>query len=324
MGMSAGTDVLITYCEEGALLLQCLDSFFAGPEVPERIWVHDDASLLPVEQVLRRWKHRANIHVLRSPSRLGDAGARNRLLEASQAEYVHFHDADDTVSPHWVGRVRAVLTERRPDVLITDIRILSQEGRTLSPSHYDLKAARTVEDWVRAAILCGRSILPCAVTMRRDLALGIGGYPVREDLRMASDLEFHIRLLAACSSALFLAEPLADLRLRPQSLSREDGEQRPGIRKEFLSVFRSLSEALPAHYRADLAEEVFRGGLHWYRAGGHADARSAFELSRRLGGARMDRERAAYRVLAACIGPERAESLRALIRRRPFVKNGDR
>lgn len=322
--MNAGTDVLVTYCDEGALLLQCLESFFAGPEIPGRIWVHDDASLLPAEQVLQRWKQRERVRVLRSPARLGDAGARNRLLEASQAEYVHFHDADDTVSPQWAGRVRAALAERGPDVLITDVRILSQEGRVLSPSHYDLKGARTVEDWVRAAILCGRSILPCAATMRRELALGIGGYPVREGLRMASDLEFHIRLLAACGSAVFIAEPLAELRLRPQSLSREDGEQKPGIRKEFLSVFRSLSESLPGSYRCDLAEEVFRRGLRWYRAGERADARSAFELSRTLGGARMDREHAAYRFAAACLGPEGAETLRALIRRRPSGKSDAR
>lgn len=308
-------DLLITYCDEGALLLKCLDSFYAGDDAPERVWVHDDASLLPAEQVLQRWKRRDQARVLRSPARLGDAGSRNRLLAVSQAEYVHFHDADDTVSPAWVGRVRSVLAQRQPDVLITDVRILSQEGKELSSSHYDLRTPRTIEEWVRAAILCGRSILPCAVTMRRELALSIGGYPVREGLRMASDLEFHIRLLAACGSAVFVAEPLADLWVRPESLSREDGEQKPGIRREFLSVFRSLASVLPAVHRRDLAEEIFRRGVRWYRAGAPTDALDAFELSRQLGGARMDQQSALYRALAACVGAVRAERLRAWVRR---------
>ncbi len=95
--------VLITYHDERELLGECLRSLIMGEDRPDEVLVHDDASAEPAVAYVP-----ANIPVsiIRSETNLGPARARNALLRASSADYVHFHDADDLFHNDWSCRVR--------------------------------------------------------------------------------------------------------------------------------------------------------------------------------------------------------------------------
>ena len=92
-----------------ALLVPCYNaSRFVAPFLAmvraqtrphDEVWFYDDASTDDTADRLAAQGQR----VLRGTVNGGAAVARNRLLAASAAEYVHFHDIDDTMDPALVA-----------------------------------------------------------------------------------------------------------------------------------------------------------------------------------------------------------------------------
>ena len=50
------------------------------------------------------------LEVVRGETNRGPAFARNRLIERARSDWVHFHDADDLMDPHFVEKMTALLT----------------------------------------------------------------------------------------------------------------------------------------------------------------------------------------------------------------------
>ncbi|MEX0891932.1 MAG: glycosyltransferase family A protein [Gemmatimonadota bacterium] len=265
--------VLVTYHEEGALLREALESLLGQPDGPDVILVHDDASTDPAA---RHLPDDPRITLLRAPSNVGPAVARNRLAAATTADYVHFHDADDLFLPDWSAVVRDALLEG-PDVVLTELSTMGSGGRQVTERLLGLAALeRDAVDPVRHAL--AGAIQPAAGTYRRTVFHAVGGY--REALWQSEDLDFHVRLLASRPSLRVIDRPLAVLRLRPEGRSRADAL---GPWRNAVAAYRLLATELDPTYRPDLAAAAARAAARLYALGDVAAAREAFWLAEELG-----------------------------------------
>jgi glycosyltransferase involved in cell wall biosynthesis len=306
--MAATLSALITYHNEKGLLREALESVLRQERRPDEVLVYDDASAYPAEDYIPKdW----SVRVIRGPINRGLGFARNRLMEESSCEYVHYHDADDLFHPDWCRRVRALVDRTRPDIVITEIRSFCDKGM-LCDAVLGLNRLADIGDLVRFGLL--GSILAPATTFRRELGLKIGGFRLREKLPFSEDGDFHIRLAAASSSHEAILDPLVLQRIRHDSLSRNQGLARLECFTSGLITIRSLSGLLNARYRPDLAEAAARLGSILFRAGDRPHAKEAFYLARELG-AHFRLQKPWYRAAARTLGQERAEHLGLIYRK---------
>jgi glycosyltransferase involved in cell wall biosynthesis len=289
--------VLVTYHNERHLLRECLESLVAQPQGPDEVLVYDDASCAPASDYLVPG---LPVRVVRGERNVGPVHARNALLRIAQADYVHFHDADDLFRPAWCTRVRAAIDRTRADVVFTEIESRGDHG-VLSSRVLGLDRLAREPDLVRFC-LKGPVLIP-AGTYRRSAVLAIGGY--RGTLWQSEDFDFHVRIAALGVRYEVIAEPLVIVRIRAEGRHQKWLE----VWASFLQSVEALADELPHQHRPDLADAAARAGSALYKLGAHAQASDAFRLAARLGPPRFDHERRLYRTLAKRLGPERVERL---------------
>lgn len=297
--MRPAIGVLITYFGERQMLGECLDSLLSGPDIPEEIIVHDDASEAPAMDYLPGG---VRVSVIRAQTNQGPARSRNTLLRAAHTDFVHFHDADDLFTPMWCLRVREALERSAHDAVFTEVSSVYQ-GRVFADQVVLLSRLRQEPDLVRFC-LSGAMLVP-AGTYRREVVQAIGGY--REALWQAEDFDFHVRLAASGISYAVLDEPLVVIRLRTESRSQKQIE----VWTSALQAIEHLAEELPMGYRPDLSDTAARAGSILFKLGAPAEARRAFRLARHLGRPRFSGQGSAYRFIARRFSPEVAERVAA-------------
>ena len=295
--------VLITYYGERELLRECLDGLARQSCAPDEILVYDDASDAPADAYV---PDGVPVRILRGQVNRGPAHGRNQLLEASTSTYIHFHDADDLFSPKWLGRVRETVEATQADVVFTEIDVADEHGlrssRVLGLDQL-AQGADLVQFCVRGVML-----VPSG-TYRRQRIVDMGGY--RTALWQAEDFDFHVRLAATAPRYAVIADPLVTIRVRAGGRSRDQVQ----TWSSYVQAVASLSEELPARYRADLSDAAARAGSVLYKLGAHDRASAAFRLAARLGPPRLTTQRGMYRLLARTLGFEAAERFGLAYRR---------
>lgn len=294
--------VLITYFGERDLLRDCIQSLTAGPDRPDQIVVHDDASDAPAGDYVPSG---VNVEILRAATNGGPARGRNALLRATDAEYVHFHDADDWFEPDWCSRVRQAVDESTADAVFTEVSSVYQ-GRIFAQRLLGLARLKEDPDLVRFCL--GGSVLVPAGTYRRAVVDAVNGY--REALWQAEDFDFHVRLAASGITYTVIDDPLVVIRLRAESRSQRQLE----VWASAVQAVASLAEELPPRYRSDLAECAARAGSTLFKVGAVSEARRAFQMARRLGEPSFAEQPGAYRWLARTFNPELAKRVAAAYR----------
>jgi Glycosyl transferase family 2 len=289
--------VLVTYFGEQELLRECLESVAEQTEPVDEVLVYDDASDAPAEDFI---PHGLPVTVLRGEVNRGPAHGRNRLLFASQSDYVHFHDADDLFAPEWHACVRDVLEVQDVDAVFTEIDAVD-EADTRSERILALANLTPGADLVRHCIQ-GVMLVPSG-TYRRDRALAIRGY--RESLHQAEDFDFHVRLAASGVTYAAIKASLVTIRVREAGRSRNQAQ----TWSCYLEAVALLANELPAKYRPELADAAARAGSKLFRLGARREADAAFELARQFGPPRFSNQRGAYRLLARTVGYRPAEQL---------------
>ena len=301
--MSQSPSILITYHNEGPLLQRCLASLAAQTRPVQEVIVYDDASSVRPDGYVDVG---VPVRIIRGEANIGPARARNVLLRSTDAEFVHFHDADDVFDPAWNESVSAELAWGRPDAVFTEVSSVTESGVVrdgiLGLSHLDEHG-----DLIRFCIQ-GSMLVP-AGTYRRDLVRAIGGY--RESLWQSEDWDFHIRLACARPAYRVLSRCLVRIYLRGASRSRDTAQ----VWQSALDAIRTLAGEVPRGYLTDLSEAAARAGSHLFRAGAAAEARQAFDLARTLGTPVHRGEAVMYRAVARHAGQEWAERLGMLYRR---------
>lgn len=289
--------VLITYHNEGDLLRECIESIINSSEMPQEIIVYDDSSRFPAQDYI---PPEAGVRIIRSHLHRGNIYGRNLILDASNSDYVHFHDGDDLFTPSWCKRIRQAIEESRADVILTEVSAF--EGvKLLSKCLLGVKRLLSGEDLVRFCLK--GAIVPIATTIRREVANKIRYLEAAS--HQSEDFYYHIRLAASGASFNIINEPLVSKRRRPDSQSHDT----VAVWADAVEMLKLLSKQLPARYNLDLAEALARSGRFLFRAGAFAKAKEAFRLADKLGPPRLSEQRKSYRLIAGKLGPEVAERM---------------
>lgn len=303
--MDSRIGVLITYFNEKDLLTQCLESVLAQTHKPDEILIYDNASDAPAENYVPAG---CPARIFRGDLNRGPSYARNALLQVSQSDYVHFHDADDFFHPEWCERVTEAIEESKADVIFTEAS-LHKDG-DLQERVVGLNKLMLGKDLLRFIIHDSMGVGVPIGTYRKDKLHAIGGYT--ESLWYGEDVDFHGRLVQHGVSYSVIDEPLVNLRYRYSSHSHQN---RLKCERGKIEALIKLADLLPGQYKVDLAEKIASHAIRLSRMGDTSQARKAFKFSRKLGPATFDGQRKSYRILARNLGPELAERLAAIYRR---------
>jgi glycosyltransferase involved in cell wall biosynthesis len=262
--------VLITYHDEGELLTDCLQSIQASESAPDEVVVYDDASARSAAHYI---PPSLDVRLLRGTDNVGPAIARNRLLAASRAEWIHFHDADDLFLPGWGERVRAAAGDG-VDCVFTEVETAAEDGRH-HPAVIGLDALQRAGDLL--AFCLRRSMLTPAGTYRRELVESMGGY--NERLWQSEDFEFHVRLALVARRWHVLPDSLVRVRARAAGRSRRQHE----VWRSAWQAVLELDPQIPASHKADLAAGAERVGHQLLQLGELEWARAAFRFAEARG-----------------------------------------
>jgi hypothetical protein len=291
--------VLVTYHNEGGLLTECLGSLAAQSGVDEII-IFDDASKVRPEAYLPA---DLPVQVLRSEQNVGPSVGRNRLLAASRADYIHFHDADDLFLPGWVDQVRSGIDEN-VDCVFTEVATIHENGEKHSGV---IGLERLERDRDLLAFALQHSILTLAGTYRRELVERIGGY--NERLWQSEDYDFHARIALAQPSWRLHVQSLVCARVRPSSRSRREQE----VWLSAWQAVRELQPEIPTSHQPDLAAFSEKTGRHLLRLGRRAEGLAAIQFAEDHG-VRSSELQPAYRWLARRVGLVRAHRFASMYR----------
>jgi glycosyltransferase involved in cell wall biosynthesis len=291
---------LITYHDEGPWLTECLHSIVPQLCADDEVIVYDDASALPAAEFLIA---DPRVSSLRSGANIGPARGRNELLRASRGTHVHFHDADDLCA---VGWREAVANAFAPgvDVVFTDVQSFDDTGGRWA-NVMNIEQLQRERDLLAFALRGG--LLAPAGTYRREVVERIGGY--RADLWQSEDYDFHIRLALASPSWIAVPEDLVLIRRHEQQRSRQALE----VWSSAVDSLERNAPQIPQSAAVHVARAATRAGSELFANGAHNDARRAFQVAERFGGARY--ERAVMQTLTGLVGAFPAEQVAALYRK---------
>ncbi|MEX2284600.1 MAG: glycosyltransferase family A protein [Gemmatimonadota bacterium] len=291
--------VLVTYHNEGALLSECLATLAAQGPVDE-IMVFDDASDIRPEAYLPTG---LPVHVVRSDRNVGPSVGRNRLLAASRAEFIHFHDADDLFLAGWTEHVLAAVAEG-VDCVFTEVETIHEDDTT----HADVMGLGRLEqagDLLTFALM--QSMLTIGGTYRRALVQKVGGY--NERLWQSEDYEFHARLALARPSWCVIERSLVRSRVRTESRSQKRYE----VWSSAWQAVLELGRLVPASHQPDLAAFSERVGRQLWQLGARHEALAAFQFAE-THGVRPGDLQPGHRWLARRVGLVRAHQIASLYR----------
>ncbi|HEY8995657.1 MAG TPA: glycosyltransferase [Lacunisphaera sp.] len=263
---------LLVPCKNGAAYLPRLLATARTQTRPfDEIWLFDDGSEDNSSEVAAC----LGAKVLRVERSLGPSAARNRLIAACSCDWLHFHDADDTMEPRYLERVAR---EAQPgtDLVICDMPWVEEEtGRTENHWTYDGAALARHP----AAYLLVNTIGGINGLYRRSALTAIGGFD--ESLRFWEDLELNLRLSARGSRAAVVNEDLVTAYRRRGSYSNSNlGE----VWRVKLLLMEKLRPTADDHLRTTIATEAETIADRFAVLGLWRDVPAALDLARRAGG----------------------------------------
>lgn len=171
-------------------LPRLLSSAHAQTEPFDTIWVYDDCSTDDTGAVARAY----GAQVLRGDVNKGCSAGKNALARHVEADWLHFHDADDELLPNFVALARRWVEQGAPDVVLFDYLYKDNDsGSLLAQSHF--VHAELVADPRRYAIT--HQINPFCGLYRRSAYAAAGGYDEDPAVLYNEDVAFHIKMAFA-------------------------------------------------------------------------------------------------------------------------------
>lgn len=177
--MNCDISVVIPLYNKEREIARTLRSVLAQTLPPLEIIVVDDGS---TDRSVREVERLASplVRLVRQENR-GVSAARNRAIREARGTWVALLDADDRWEPGYLAEI-ARLIGRYPGCGAYACSFLVDDGRTLTPG--DTPRTEGIVDFF-AESLSRYVLIPSTTTLRRDLVLGLGGFP--EGMRMGED-----------------------------------------------------------------------------------------------------------------------------------------
>jgi glycosyltransferase involved in cell wall biosynthesis len=195
----------------------------------------------------------------------GVAGSRNAALSLARGEWIAFLDSDDLFAPHKLERVAATIA----GASASNVRLLTHpSARFLEPTMEPAGETGKLEPggprWLLDRLLTeGNWFATCGMVVERTLLHSVGGFDTR--LHGVEDWWLAIQL-SAKSPWGYIDEPLASIRLRPQSLMQ--GRAFSSYATQFALLLRTarLSDVLSRKQTQQLARYIRTGAGRHYAA----------------------------------------------------------
>jgi len=182
--------LLIPAFNAAPFLPRLLESAARQTEAFDEIWVYDDCSTDDTAAVAERYGAR----LVRGEVNRGCSHGKNVLASHTQADWLHFHDADDALLPNFVALARKWMADGRFDVVLFDYEWPEDDtGELLAVRHFD--AADLARDARSYALR--EQINPFCGLYRREAFLSAGGYDEDPLVLYNEDVAVHIRLAFA-------------------------------------------------------------------------------------------------------------------------------
>ncbi|MBQ6021175.1 MAG: glycosyltransferase family 2 protein [Clostridia bacterium] len=201
------------------VLRRCLDSLLSAADERVQLIAVDDGSDEKTAETLEEYAQKG--FVVYHKENGGVSSARNCGLDRTDAEYVFFADADDTVRAGFPVSFAERMRTDRLDVLISGITILP-EGRTESTGYVKnvVSDGRTLAAGSERLFSGFDLCYSVRMGFRSDF-IGRLGLRFREDMSVSEDMVFNMCAIAASERAEAIGESRYDYRLDcPDSATR--------------------------------------------------------------------------------------------------------
>lgn len=263
-------------------LTDALRSVFAQTRPPDEVLVVDDGSPDQAALAAALEPYDGRVTVLRQQNQ-GAAAARNRAIDATDAEFIALLDADDEWRPGFLASQIALLHER-PDVdLVYCDGVMT--GQTDLAGQRFMQSCPSRGDVTLEALLAQRcTVLLSAVVARRNAIVQAGKFDLT--IRRGQDFDLWLRMARHGARFAYTREPLVLRRIHDSNLSGTQAheQERPlrVLEKTLRTMKLSIREQRVAKRRigylqATLAREQAKELL---REGDFRAARRALRLAR--------------------------------------------
>jgi len=203
----------------------------------------------------------------------GPGAARNAAAKRSKAEWIHFFDADDEISPEYLSKVLPLAT-KETDVVLSSCDYVDEASGILQ-MRWEYKEKPFRENPIRATV--AHQVVLHSTLIRKSVFEKCKGF--NEEMNCWEDADLHVRL--ACCGARFrvISEVLA------RSPRHRRGASKSNLychqcRLEFLKEYAGLVPRLPAK---DLTDQLILTATRLFMEGDKQNCDKALDLALRHG-----------------------------------------
>ncbi|MDB5340382.1 MAG: family 2 glycosyl transferase [Planctomycetaceae bacterium] len=294
---------LLVPCHNGAAFLPRLfDSIKSQTRGFDEIWVFDDNSDDQSATVAKQ----LGAQVIQSDKTIGPSAGRNRLAEACKCDWLHFHDADDTMEPTYLARVSAVALPP-VDIVICNM-VWIDECTGLVENHWTYDAAQLADR--ASAYLLINTVGGINGLYRRSAFAAICGFD--ETLSFWEDMDLNIRLFQQGARCAVISEDLVTAYRRRTSYSNSNLAKVWKVKLQLMQ--RMVRDANP-ELASTIAAESENIALRLLDLGCARDIGQALRLCREAGGNPPTTNNFFLRILKALVPTETAFRLQAMRRK---------
>ena len=181
--------MLVPAYNAAQFLPRLMASAAAQKEPFDDIWVYDDCSTDDTAEVARSLGAR----VLSGTVNKGCSAGKNALAAKVDAEWLHFHDADDELLPNFVTLARRWIAVDQHDVVLFNY----EERDDTTGGHIAMRKFDPggIEKDIRSYAVLNQINAICGLYRRSSILLA-GGYDVNPAVLYNEDVAFHLRLAA--------------------------------------------------------------------------------------------------------------------------------
>ena len=232
-----------------AYLPRLLTSALAQTVPFAQIWVYDDCSTDDTAAVAESFGAR----VIRGEVNQGCSVGKNRIAEATDCDWIHFHDADDALYPHFVETARRWIEKAdAPDIVLFDYEIRDDASdRLLYLRHFDAEGLR--RDPISYCLR--EQVNPFCGLYRRSSYLQAGGYDTDPQVLYNEDVAFHCRM--AIAGLTFAADPTVTVINYLRSGSMSAANQVKCVQAQY-QVMQKAAVALQGRYSQEISDRLWK------------------------------------------------------------------